>query len=69
MIVRPMRSFDATATARSDQDELGNEAKVPDSNTIVQGMEAAQRNNPANSRAYTVTRQYKLYKLFHDNDK
>ena len=46
--------------------ELGNEAKVPDSNTIVQAMEAAQRNNPANSRAYNVTRQYKL---FHNNDK
>jgi hypothetical protein len=46
--------------------ELGNEARVPDSNTIVQAMEAAQRNNPANSRAYTVTRQYKL---FHNNDK
>jgi hypothetical protein len=29
-------------------------------------MEAAQRNNPANSRAYRVTRQYKL---FHNSDK
>jgi len=43
----------------------GEEATIPDSNAIVQAMETTQRNNPANSQAYTVTRQYKL---FHGND-
>ncbi|MEO6779694.1 MAG: hypothetical protein ABI196_02045 [Bradyrhizobium sp.] len=54
------------AAQKAPCSELEHEAKVPDSNTIVQGMEAAQRNNPANFRAYTVTRQYKL---FHNNDR
>jgi hypothetical protein len=46
--------------------KLGNGAAIPDSNTIVQAMEAAQKNNPANSQAYTVTRQYKV---FHNTEK
>lgn len=54
------------AAQKAPCSELWNEAKVPDSNTIVQAMEAAQTNNPANFRAYTITRQYKL---FHNNDK
>jgi len=40
-------------------------ATIPDSKAIVQAMETTQRNNPANSQAYMVTRQYKL---FHAND-
>jgi outer membrane lipoprotein-sorting protein len=54
------------AAQQAPPSELANEATVPDSNTIVQAMEEAQRNNPGNSRAYTVTRQYKL---FHNNDR
>jgi hypothetical protein len=45
--------------------KAGSPAASPDLNVIVQSMEAAERQNPARSQAYTVTRSYKLFQ----NDK
>jgi hypothetical protein len=44
----------------------GSRPKVPDLNSIVQALEAAQQQNRAKTQAYTVTRSYKL---FHDDER
>jgi hypothetical protein len=41
-------------------------AKAPDLNAIMQSMEAAEQQNPAKARGYTLTRSYKL---FHDDER
>ncbi len=46
--------------------EAGSQAKAPDLNAIVQSLEAAEQQNPAKARGYTVTRSYKL---FHDDER
>jgi hypothetical protein len=42
------------------------QAKAPDLNAIVQSLEAAEEQNPAKVRGYTVTRSYRL---FHDDER
>jgi hypothetical protein len=44
----------------------GSQAKDPDLNAIVQSLEAAEEQNPAKVRGYTVTRSYKL---FHEDER
>ena len=41
---------------------VGGQAKAPDLNAIEQSLEAAEQQNPARARGYTVTRSYKLFR-------
>ncbi len=41
--------------------QTANQTRAPDLNAIVASMETANRQNPAKTQAYTVTRSYKLF--------
>jgi hypothetical protein len=58
--------FLATLAASSQVTPSSTELKSPDLNVIVQGLEDVQHQNPAQSRPYELTREYKV---FHRNDK
>lgn len=46
--------------------KAGGQDKTPDLNAIVQSLEEAERQNPAKTQGYTVTRSYKL---FHEDER
>lgn len=46
--------------------KAGEQAKTPDLNAIVQSLEETERQNPAKTQGYTVTRSYKL---FHEGER
>jgi len=48
--------------ASSSQVSSSPETKTPDLNLILQGMEDVQRQDPAQSRPYEVTREYKVFR-------
>jgi hypothetical protein len=58
--------FVATLAASSQVAPSSTELQSPDLNVIVQRLEDVQHQNPAQSRPYEVTREYKV---FHGNDK
>jgi len=58
--------FLATLASSSQVTPSTTEIKSPDLNLILQRLEEIQQQNPAQSRPYEVTREYKL---FHGSDK
>lgn len=56
----------SVSTPKVSSGPAGRETKAPDLNAIVQALEAAEQQNPAKARGYTVTRSYKL---FHDDER
>lgn len=56
----------SVSTPQVSSAEAGRQAKAPALDTIVQSLEAAEQQNPAKARGYTVTRSYKL---FHDDER
>jgi hypothetical protein len=62
ILVLGVPSVSAPQVSSGQADSQGN---APDLNAIVQSLEAAEQQNPARARGYTMTR---TYKLFHDDE-
>ena len=58
----PVLFFLTTLASSSQVSSSSAEIKTPDLNLILQGMEDVQHHDPAQSRPYEVTREYKVFR-------